>query len=90
MFSRCSDRVFDVFRQNVLNLRLDPYHCLILTYCLSSSLLPSSFISFYLYSTLDEDHVSKALVFLTVLYGSSCRWVYFSRAVQLWFDSVHT
>ena len=38
---------------------------------------------FYLSSTPDEDHVSKALVFLIVLYVSSYRWVHFSRAVLL-------
>ena len=31
--------------------------------------------------TSDEDYVSKALVFLIVLYVSSYRWVQFSRAV---------
>ena len=36
---------------------------------LSTSLL-TSFIIFYLSSTPDEDHVSKALVFLVVLYVS--------------------
>ena len=40
-----------------------------------------SFIIFYLSSTPDEDHVSKALVFLTVLYVSSYSWVHFSRVV---------
>ena len=45
------------------------------------SLLPSSFVIFYLSSTPDEDYVSKALVVLIVLYVSSCRWVHFSRAV---------
>ena len=49
--------------------------------CLSSSLLPSSFIIFYLSSTSDEDHVSKPLVFLIVLYVSSYRWVNFSKAL---------
>ena len=34
-------------------------------------LLPSSFIIFYISSTPDEDYVSKALVFLIVLYVSS-------------------
>ena len=47
----------------------------------SSSLLPSSVIIFYLSSTPDEDHGSKMLVFLIVLYMSSYRWVHFSRAV---------
>ena len=48
---------------------------------LLSKLLPSSFIIFCFSSTPDEDHVSKALVFLIVLYVSSYRWVHFSRAV---------
>ena len=60
---------------------LSEQHCFTSTSCLSSSLLPSSFIIFYLSSTPYEYHGSKALVFLTVLYVSSYRWVHFSRAV---------
>ena len=46
---------------------------------LSSSLIPSAFIIFYLSSTPDEDYVSKALVFLVVLYVSSYRWVLYNN-----------
>ena len=67
---------------DVLNLHLDPKHCFTSTPCLSSSLLPSSsFIIFFYLLTADEDYVLKALVFLIVLYVSSCRRVHFSRAV---------
>ena len=54
-------------------------HCFTSTPCLSSSLLPSSCVIFYLSSTPDEDHVSKALVFLIVLYVSS----YISEYISL-------
>ena len=56
------------------------------------SLLPSSFMIFYLSSTPDEDHGSKALMFLIVLYVSSYRWVHLSRAVlfSLSDDSTHS
>ena len=47
-------------------------NCFTSTSCLSSSLLPS-FIIYHLSSTPDEDHVSKALAFLIVLYVSSYR-----------------
>ena len=47
--------------------------CFTSTSCLSSPLLPSSFIIFNLSSTPDEDHVSKVLVFLIGLYVSSNR-----------------
>ena len=63
------------------NLHLDPWHCFTSTPCLSSSLLPASFIIFYLSCTPDEDCVSKALAFLTVLYVPSYRRAHFSRAV---------
>ena len=43
-----------------------------------------SFIIFYLSSTPDEDHASKVLVFLTVLYESSYRSVHFS-SLELFF-----
>jgi len=56
-------------------------HCFTSTPCLSSSLLPSSFIIVYLSSTPDGDHVSKAIVFWMVPYVSSYRWVHFSRVV---------
>ena len=38
-------------------------------------------IIFSVSSAPDEDYVSKALVFLIVLYALSCRWVHFSGAV---------
>ena len=36
-------------------------------------------VYYFLSSTQDEDHVSKALVFLIVLYVSSYRSVHFSK-----------
>ena len=48
--------------------------CFSSTHCLSSSLLPSSFIIFSLL-TPDEDYVSKVLVFLIIPYVSLYRSV---------------
>ena len=41
---------------------------------------PTLMSFFEFFQLPDEDYVSKALVFLIVLYVSSYRWVYFSRA----------
>ena len=48
---------------------------------LSVFFFTSFFFYYFLSFTPDEDHGSKALVFLTVLYVSSYRWGHFSRAV---------
>ena len=73
MWVDCALPNFHHFNDIVLHLHLDPQHCFTSTSCLSSSLLPASFIIFYVSSTPDEDHVLKALVFLIVLYVSLYR-----------------
>ena len=62
---------FRHFDEVVLSRRLDPYHCFTSTPCLSSSLLPSSYIIFYL-SAYTRRKLSKALVFLIVLFLCCC------------------